>query len=223
MLRTRVFSAGLVLAIGLGGASAALAPAALAAAAGPAAARPAAARPAAARPVAARSVAARSVAARSAAAGAAAARPAATGSFRTWHAAQQAAGFRLRRPTRTHGLARAGRIFVTRCEVTGELRKRNVFASWGHVQHRFLEISQNNSGGPCGNFGEAKELRKVRVHGARATLFGVCGFHGAPSCHKRNIFLFLTWKKHHVFYVATSHDERGHVLVNFARSLRRVR
>ncbi len=193
MLRTRVITAGLALAVGLGGATAALAPAALAAAGSPAAARQAAAR------------------------------PAAIGAFRTWHAAQRAAGFRLKRPTRVHGLTRSGKIFVTRCEVTGQLRKRNVFASWGHVRHRFLEISQNNSGAPCGNFGEAKKLRTVRVHGARATLFGVCGFHGAPSCHKRDIFLFLTWKKHRICYVATSHDQRGHVLINFARSLRPVR
>jgi hypothetical protein len=182
MLRTRVITAGLALAVGLGGASAALAPAALATAG----------------------------------------RPAAVGSFRSWHAAQRAAGFGLHRPTQLHGLTRSGPIVVARCQVTGELRKRNVFAAWGHVKHRFLEISQNNSGGPCGNFGEAKKLRTVRVHGARATLFGVCGFHGAPSCHKRNIFLFLTWRHHHVFYVATSHGQRGHVLINFARSLRSV-
>ena len=101
--------------------------------------------------------------------------------------------------------------------------KFNVFASWGHVKHRFLEIAQNNSGAPCGNFGEATELRRVRIHGARAHLFGECGFHGVPSCHKRNIFLFLTWKKHHIFYVGTSHDQRPRVLISFARSLRRVR
>jgi hypothetical protein len=193
MLRTRVFSAGVALAMGLGGASAALAPAALAASAGSATARPAAAG------------------------------PAATGSFRTWHAAQRAAGFRLKRPTRLHGLTRSRPIVVARCEVIGKLRKRNVFAAWGHVQHRFLEISENNSGGACGNFGEAKKLRTVRVHGAQATLFGVCGFHGAPSCHQRDIFLFLVWKRHHVYNVATAHDQWGHVLVNFARSLRSVR
>jgi hypothetical protein len=154
---------------------------------------------------------------------ASAGRPAAIGSFHSWHAAQRAAGFRLKRPTRLHGLTRSGLIVVMRCEVTGKLRKRNVFASYGKVQHRYLNISQNNSGGPCGNFGEAKKLRTYLIHGARATLFGVCGMKGEPSCHKRNIFLFLTWRRHHIFYVATSHDERRHVLVNFARSLRAVR
>jgi hypothetical protein len=183
MLRTRVLTAGLALAIGLGGASTALAPAALASTGG----------------------------------------PAAIGQFRTWHAAQHAAGFRLRRPTRLHGLTRTSAIFVERCQVTGKLRKREVFASYGHQKRRFLDISQNNSGGPCGNFGAAKKLGTVRVHGARATLFGICGIKGEPSCHKRNIFLFLTWRRHRNFYVVTSHDFRGHVLVNFARSLRRVR
>ena len=150
-------------------------------------------------------------------------RPAATGSFHTWRAAQRAAGFRLKRPTRLHGLTRSGLIVVTRCGVTGKLRKRDVFASYGKVQHRYLNISQNNSGGPCGNFGEAKKLGTYRVHGARGTLFGVCGMKGEPSCHKRDIFLFLTWRRHRIFYVAISHDERRHVLVNFARGLRAVR
>ena len=182
MLRTRVLSTGLALAVGLGGGSAALAPAALGTAA----------------------------------------RPAAVGSFHTWHDAQQAAGFRLQHPTRLHGLTRSGPIVVARCQVTGKTRKRVVFASWGHVRHRFLELSQNNSGGACGNFGEAKKLRTVRVHDDRATLFGVCGFHGAPSCHKRNIFLFLIWKRHHVYYVATSHGQWPRTLINFARSLHSV-
>ncbi len=150
-------------------------------------------------------------------------RPAATGSFQSWHAAQRAAGFRLKRPTRLHGLTRSGPIVVTHCEVTGKLSKHVVYASYGKVRHRYLNITQNNSGGPCGNFGEAKKLRTYRVHGARATLFGVCGIKGEPSCHKRNIFLFLTWRRHHIFYVATSHNERRRVLVNFARSLRHLR
>jgi hypothetical protein len=182
MLRIRALAAGLALAVGMGAATAELAPAALASARA----------------------------------------PAVTGSFHTWRAAQRAAGFRLKHPTRLHRLTRTGDIVVTRCEVTGKLRKRNVFASYGKPQHRFLQIAQNNSGGPCGDFGEAKDLRKVRVHGARATLFGVCGFAGEPSCHKRDIFLFLIWRHHHVFYVASSHNERARVLINFARSLRPV-
>jgi len=63
--------------------------------------------------------------------------PAATGSFRSWHAAQQAAGFRLRRPTRRHGLTRSGKIVVARCMVTGRLSKRQVFAAYGKASHRF--------------------------------------------------------------------------------------
>jgi hypothetical protein len=182
MLIKRIFAAGLVVAVGLGSATAALAPAAMAAAR----------------------------------------TPAATGSFHTWRAAQDAAGFQLIRPTRLHGLTRAGHIHVTRCDVTGELKKREVFAAYGSARHRELNLEQNNSGEPCGNFGEAKELGTFRVHSRRATLFGACGMMGEPSCGKRDIFLFLTWKKHGIAFEAQSHDERRHTLVSFARSTRNV-
>jgi hypothetical protein len=148
--------------------------------------------------------------------------PAATGSFRSWHAAQQAAGFRLRHPTRRHGLTRSGKIVVARCMVTGRLSKRQVFAAYGQASHRFLELVQNNSGAACGDPGEAKQLGIFRIHGARGTLFGICGAVGLPSCHKRHITLFLTWRKHHIFYQAFSHNERRHTLLNFARSLKPV-
>lgn len=182
MLTRRIFAAGLVVALGLGSASAALAPAAMAAGG----------------------------------------TPAATGSFSTWRAAQDAAGFQLIRPTRLHGLTRAGHIHVTRCEVTGEQKKRDVFAAYGSARHRELNLGQNNSGLPCGNFGEAKDLGTYRVHSRRATLFGDCGMTGEPSCGQRDIFLFLTWKKHGIAYQAQSHDERRHTLVSFARSTRNV-
>jgi hypothetical protein len=183
MLTRRIFAAGLAVAVGMGCASAALAPAAMAASG---------------------------------------ATPAATGSFSTWRAAQDAAGFQLIRPTRLHGLTRSGHIQVTRCEVTGELKKRDVLASYGSSRHRELNLEQNNSGEPCGNFGEAKDLGTFRVHGVRATLFGACGIMGEPSCGKRDIFLFLTWKKGGISYQAASHDELRSTLVNFARSTRNV-
>jgi hypothetical protein len=44
---------------------------------------------------------------------AAPAQPARTGQFKTWSAAQRAAGFKLVKPGETDGLIRAGRINVT--------------------------------------------------------------------------------------------------------------
>lgn len=177
MVWRRVFAAGLVVAVGMGSASAALAPAM-----------------------------------------AAGRFPAATGSFSSWHAAQHAAGFQLLHPARLHGLKRANAIFVTRCEVTGELKKREVFAVYGSFKHRALNLEQNNSGGPCGNFGEARKLASYRVHSVTATLFGACGVKGEPSCGKRDIDLFLTWNKGGIAFQAASHDERRPTLVSFARS-----
>src|SRR6478735_1635870 len=52
------------------------------------------------------------------------ARPAATGNFTTWPQAETAAGFQLHRPTRLHGLQRAGLVRVRRCEQRGLHSKR---------------------------------------------------------------------------------------------------
>ncbi len=153
---------------------------------------------------------------------AAAARPAGTGSFYSWRAAQRAAGFGLYAPSRTYGLRRNGLISVDRCAVTGKLSKRDVFASYGSFLARELSIAQMNSGGPCGNFGEARRLGTVRVMGRRATLYGVCGRHLGPPCSSRKITLYLTWTKHGNYYEASSHNERTATIVGFARSLRRV-
>jgi hypothetical protein len=151
---------------------------------------------------------------------AAPARPAGTGTFTTWSAAQKAAGFKLIRPGDTFGLVRAGRIRVGKCEVTGELSKRLVDASYGNPSKRLLDIQQNNSGGPCGDIGESKNLGHYQVDGVRAQLLGECGLPDLPrSCHSRDIFLFLTWTKNHVFYQAASHDEWRATIVGFARSL----
>jgi hypothetical protein len=150
--------------------------------------------------------------------------PAATGSFSSWSAAQHAAGFQLKRPTSLHGLKRSTAIVVTRCEVTGKQKKREVFVSYGSsvFKHRVLGLEQNNSGGQCGNLGEVKTLATYRVHGAKATLFGACGSMGEPACNKRDIFLFLTWKKGGIAYEASSRNEWRGTLVSFSRSTKSV-
>jgi hypothetical protein len=151
---------------------------------------------------------------------AAPAQPAGTGSFKTWSAAQKAAGFKLVKPGSTDGLIRAGRISVTKCEVTGELSKRLVDANYGNPSKKFLDIQQNNSGGPCGNIGVAKDLGHYTVDGVRAYLIGECGLPELPhSCHSRDIWLYLSWTKNHVFYQASSHDQWRATIVSFARSL----
>jgi hypothetical protein len=151
---------------------------------------------------------------------AAPARPAGTGMFKTWSAAQKAAGFTLVKPGSTDGLTRAGRIVVTKCEVTGEISKRLVDASYGNPSGRLLDIQQNNSGGPCGNIGVAKDLGHYTVDGVRAYLIGECGEPELPhSCHSRDIWLYLSWTKHHIFYQAASHDQWRATIVSFARSL----
>jgi hypothetical protein len=147
------------------------------------------------------------------------ARPAGTGSFHSWRAAQRAAGFGLLRPSYTAGLRQTGAISVDRCQAAGKLSKRSVFAGYGSFLARWLSIQQDNAGGGCGNFGEARVLGHYRVQGRRATMFGVCGKHLGPPCSSRKITLYLTWNKHGNYYVAGSHNERRHALVAFARGL----
>ncbi len=62
---------------------------------------------------------------------AAAARPEGVGTFHSWRAAQRAAGFGLIRPGNTYGLRRNGLISVVRCQASGQMSKRDVFASYG--------------------------------------------------------------------------------------------
>lgn len=151
------------------------------------------------------------------------ARPASVGAFGSWRAAQRAAGFGLIRPGNTYGLRRNGLISVVRCQASGQMSKRDVFASYGSfLSGPELSIRQDNASTPCGNFGEARVLGHYRVHGRRATLFGVCGKHLGPPCSSRKITMYLTWRKHGNYYEASSHDERRTTIVGFARSLHRV-
>jgi hypothetical protein len=146
---------------------------------------------------------------------------AALGSYGTWRRAQRAAGFRLRKPSRTFGLVRTHPILVGKCQASGKGRKRDVYASWQR-RSTFLALDQNNSGGACSNFGDAKYLGRYRVQGHWAALYGFCGRSGMPSCRKRNFTLVLVWRSGSSYYVAYSHNEWRRTLVSFGRSLVRI-
>jgi hypothetical protein len=157
--------------------------------------------------------------------GPAAGTPAATGSFKTWPAAQRAAGFRLKAAKRTYGLKRRHPILVGKCEVTGKLSKRDVYAEWDGTRNaskRYMSVDQNNSGGACSNFGAARPLGTYRIRGHKAHMFGFCGGMGLPSCRTRNIVLVLAWKAGRNYYVTYSNNEWRSTLAGFSRSLRRV-
>jgi hypothetical protein len=154
---------------------------------------------------------------------AALAAPSALGQFASWKAAQRAAGFKLLRPTKTFGHPRNGDIIVTRCEIKKKAAKRVVMASYGVTAFSTLGLVQNNSGAPCSSIGKVTALGKVKVDGTTAKLAGKCGFSGLRSCKSRKIFLFLTWTKRHVYYMAVSYGQPRKTLIGFAHGLRRVR
>ena len=149
-----------------------------------------------------------------------------TGQFGSWKAAQKAAGFRLLRPTRLYKHVRNGDLIVTRCAATVKKKKavhRVVIASYGLTPFSTLALYQNNLGKPCSSIGRVTLLRKVKVDGTTAQLSGKCGMKGLRSCTSRKIFLFLTWTKNHIYYMATSFGVAPKTLVGFAASLRQVR
>jgi hypothetical protein len=148
--------------------------------------------------------------------------PAATGSYKTWSAAQRAAGFRLKRPHSTFGLSRTHGILVNKCQATGKTGKREVYAEWDGSQRRYMSVDQNNSGGACSDFGDARPLGTYRVQGHKAHMFGFCGMKGLPSCSKKSVVLVLDWKAGRDYYVTYSGNEWRRTLVAFARSLRKV-
>lgn len=148
---------------------------------------------------------------------AASARP--DGSYRTWRSAQRAAGFKLKRPSRTFGLTRKYPILVSKCDAAGQRRKHDVYAQWSGSLRRYLSIDQNNSGEPCSNFGAARYLASYRVKGHRARLYGFCGGRGQPGCRSINAVLVLAWRAGSRYYVTYSHHEWRRTLVSFARSL----
>jgi len=145
------------------------------------------------------------------------ARPAAAGNFTTWPRAETAAGFPLHRPTRLHGLHRAGPVNVRRCETRGQHRKRVASAVYGTPFSALLSISENNSGAPCAPV-SGLFLRNVRIHGVTGKLYGAC----LVSCAQDGV-LELIWIRRGTFYQANSVSEPKHVLINFARHLHPVR
>lgn len=144
------------------------------------------------------------------------ARPAAVRYFTTWPQAETAAGFALRRPTRLHGLHRAGSVTVRPCGTRGEHDKRVAGAVYGTPSSPLLTISENNSGGPCTAV-SVPFLRNVRVHGVTAKLYGSC----SGSCRRTGVF-DLVWNRNGTTYEAKAVMEPQHVLLNFARHLHSV-
>ncbi len=139
------------------------------------------------------------------------------GLFRSWRAAQSAAGFRLLRPAATFGLARNGRIAVIRCGVPGQGAKRVVIANYGLTPRVNLRFTQDDYGRPCLRAGRVAILGHYTVHRARATLSGVCGRPGLPRCGRRNVVLLLAWRRRGIYYVASSFGEPRAALIAFAR------
>lgn len=144
------------------------------------------------------------------------------GSYSTFRAAQRAAGFRLKAPARTYGLVRTHPILVGKCQASGRLSKRDVYAEWDGKRQQYLALDQNNSGGACSNFGAARFLGRYRVQGHRARLYGFCGQRGLPSCHAKGVVLVLVWRSGKRYYVTYSSHEWRATLLGFARHLRFV-
>jgi hypothetical protein len=145
--------------------------------------------------------------------------PAGAGSFKTWAAAQKAAGFTLYVPKRTNGLKRTHNILVSRCTTTTKVRY-DVYAQWG--TKTFMALDQNNSGAACSNFGAAKFIRTYKISGITYRLVGFCGRRGQPSCSSKNASLALTWKIGSRFYAAFSKGVFRATLVSFATSIKKV-
>jgi len=144
------------------------------------------------------------------------------GTYKTWAEAQKAAGFKLMKPSVTYGLPNVGHVIVSVCEVTGETKKRVVTVSYGNFNSHNLGLSENNSGGACGNGNEGTYLASYTLHGIKARLYGFCDILGAPSCSAAKIELWLTWKDKTVYFVASSYNESRSRLVHFANTLRKA-
>ncbi len=149
--------------------------------------------------------------------------PARFGEFASWQAAQKAAGFKLLMPGRTYGQARSNKIIVTRCEQGRKASKHVlVLATYGLKPTAGFTVGQSNSGSTCSLTGKTRRLAKVVLHGVTGILSGECGMHGMPPCTSARIFLFLTWQRRGIGYLATSYGERPKVLLGFARALKPV-
>jgi hypothetical protein len=160
--------------------------------------------------------------------------------YRTWAAAQKAAGFRLVRPARTDGLKRRGGVLVTGClrqRRSARHRDRQVTATYSSVRGpagRMITFGQANAprvqcpelpvpGGPGG-----KIIARVRVDGATATLRRahvlLCLNRPGhkPKCSSAAL-LQLSWSRHRHFYRVNGLHVRRAPLIAFARGLAVVR
>jgi hypothetical protein len=145
--------------------------------------------------------------------------PAGAGSFKTWAAAQKAAGFTPNVPKKTAGLKRTHNILVTRCTTTTKVRF-DVYAQWG--TKTFMALDQNNSGAACSNFGAAKFIKNYKISGVTYRLMGFCGRAHQPACSSKAAPLALAWKMGSRFNVAFSKGVLRGTLVSFATSIKKV-
>lgn len=149
------------------------------------------------------------------------------GNFKTWPAAQSAAGFRLLMPASTFGLKINGDITVTRCLTKKLIKKKKsarlVIANYDPTPRAALEINQNNSGGPCRSLGAVRRLGSYQVDGVKAALVGECGRKPFNACSSRKIWMFLSWRRGGIYYMASSYGESVKTIVAFARGLKPVR
>jgi hypothetical protein len=151
------------------------------------------------------------------------------GTYRSWKAAQHAAGFRLLRPAGTDGLKPSnGGIRVAGCEGNSH-KYANVYAQYGYAGYpsrKLIGLFQDDAPGatPCENIGIATPLGHYKVDGTTATLLGACGTQvpGLPSCHHYHVWLFLVWTRHGHYYQVQTHDESRSTIVAFARRLHKV-
>lgn len=157
--------------------------------------------------------------ARAGTAGAPAAAPAAAGSFKTWAAAEKAAGFTLHAPARTFGLVRRQDILVTRCAAASGTRY-DVYARWGGAT--YLALDQNDTGAACSNPGPSKYLHTYRSGGVTYRLRGFCGGAHQPSCRSKKAILYLVWTIGTRYYAGYSSGVTRSTLLGFATSLKRV-
>jgi hypothetical protein len=146
--------------------------------------------------------------------------PSGIGTYKTWAEAQRAAGFQLYKPTTSYKLPNVGHVIVSVCETAGKTNKHVVTVSYGNFNTHSLELTQNNSGGPCGDANEGTYLGSYRIHGVPAKMYAYCGILGAPSCSSAKIEIWLTWAHKGVYYVASAFNESRKNLVHFASTLK---
>jgi hypothetical protein len=150
------------------------------------------------------------------------------GTYRTWKAAQHAAGFKLLRPASTDGLKPSnGGIRVNQCDSP---KYATVYAQYGYPGYpsrKLIGLFQDDApkAAPCEDIGIATSLGHFKVDGTTATLFGACGTQvpGEPSCHHGyHVWLFLVWTRHGHYYQVMTHDESRSKIVAFGRKLHKV-